>query len=227
MLLNAQHGVEVGTELIWDYVDRHKKPTLLAVNQLDSDKARFNQTVDQARIFFGNAVTIMQYPLNQGPDFDSIIDLLKMTMYQFPPSGGKPKKLPIPAEEKERAEQLHNELVEKAAENDEGLMETYFEKGSLDEDELREGLKIGMMKHDVFPVFCLSTRRNMGSGRLMGFIDNVAPSASDMPAELAGGKEVICAPAGAVRLFTFKTLRSEERRVGTEWVRTCRSRWSQ
>src|SRR3546814_16429197 len=86
MLLNAQHGVEVGTELIWDYVDRHKKPTLLAVNQLDSDKARFNQTVDQARIFFGNAVTIMQYPLNQGPDFDSIIDLLKMTMYQFPPS---------------------------------------------------------------------------------------------------------------------------------------------
>src|SRR3546814_3759465 len=85
-------------------------------------------------------------------------------------------------------------------------METYFEKGSLDEDELREGLKIGMMKHDVFPVFCLSTRRNMGSGRLMGLIDNVAPSASDMPAELAGGKEVICDPAGAVRLFTFKTL---------------------
>src|SRR3546814_3247736 len=86
-------------------------------------------------------------------------------------------------------------------------METYFEMGSLDEDELREGLKIGMMKHDVFPVFCLSTRRNMGSGRLMGFIDNVAPSASDMPADLAGGKEVLCDPAGAAWLLTF---RSEE-----------------
>src|SRR3546814_2301674 len=102
----------------------------------------------------------MQYPLNQGPDFDSIIDLLKMTMYQFPPSGGKPKKLPIPAEEKDRAEQLHNELVEKAEENDEGLMETYFDKGSMDDDELREGLEIGMMNDDVFRVGRKRTRMN-------------------------------------------------------------------
>lgn len=207
MLLNAQYGVEVGAELIWDYVDQYKKPTILAINQLDSDKAHFNQTLEQARNFFGNAVTVMQYPLNQGLDFNCIIDLLKMTMYQFPPSGGKPKKLPIPPEEKERAGRLHNELVEKAAENDEALMEKYFDKGSLDEDELRQGLKIGMMKHEIFPVFCLSTRRNMGSGRLMGFIDNVAPSATEMPAELTEvGEEVPCDPKAPVRLLIFKTL---------------------
>lgn len=207
LLLNAQYGVEVGTELIWDYVDRYKKPTILAINQLDSDKARFNQTLEQAQKLFGNAVTVMQYPLNQGLDFNCIIDLLKMVMYQFPSSGGKPKKMPIPPEEKERADRLHNELVEKAAENDEELMEKYFEKGSLDEDELKKGLKIGMMKHEVFPVFCLCTRRNMGSGRLMGFIDNVAPSAVEMPPELTeDAKEVPCDPGGPVRLFVFKTL---------------------
>lgn len=207
MLLNAQYGVEVGTELVWDYVDRYKKPTILAINQLDSDKAHFNQTLDKAKAFFGNAVTLMQYPFNQGVNFNCIIDLLKMTMYEFPPQGGKPKKLPIPDAEKERATQLHNELVEKAAENDEALMEKYFDKGSLDEDQLRQGIKIGMMKHEIFPVFCLSTRRNMGSGRMMGFIDNVAPSAVEMPPELTReGEEVPCDPAGPLRLFTFKTL---------------------
>lgn len=207
LLLNVQYGVEVGAELIWSYVDTYKKPTIIAVNQLDSDKAQFNQTVDEAKKVFGNAVTVMQYPLNQGLDFNCIIDLLKMTMYKFPPRGGKPEKLPIPGEEKERAEKLHNELVEKAAENDEELMELYFEKGNLDEDELRKGLKIGMMKHDIFPVFCLSSRKNMGSGRMMGFIDNVAPSAVEMPPEISEeGKEVACDPKGPSRLFVFRTL---------------------
>lgn len=207
VLLNAQYGVEVGTELIWDYVDRYKKPTILAVNQLDSDKSNFLQALEQAKLFFGPAVTVMQYPVNQGPGFNAVIDLLKMTMYRFPATGGKPEKLPIPPEEKENAGRLHNELVEKAAENDDALMELYFEKGSLDEDELREGLKIGMMKHQVFPLFCLSAKNNMGSGRLMGFIDNVAPSAVDMPAELAeDGKAIKCDPAGPTSLFIFKTL---------------------
>lgn len=207
MVLNAQYGVEVGTELIWDYVDRYRKPTILAINQLDSDKSNFGQTLDASRQFFGSAVTLMQYPVNEGLGFNAVIDLLKMTMYRFPAEGGKPEKLPIPENEKEKADRLHNELVEKAAENDDKLMELYFEKGSLDEDELRKGLKIGMMKHEVFPVFCLSARRNMGSGRMMGFIDNVAPAAVEMPAEITeGGKEVVCDPKGPTCLFVFKTL---------------------
>jgi elongation factor G len=207
MLLNAQHGVEVGTELLWQYIDKYNKPTILAINQLDHELANFNETLEQAKRFFGSAVTLMQYPVNIGAGFDSIIDLLKMTLYKFPATGGKPQKLPIPDGEMERAKQLHNELVEKAAENDERLMELYFEKGNLDEDELREGLKIGMMKHQVFPVFCLSAKKDMGSGRMMGFIDNVAPSAVDAPAEIMeDGTSVKCDAKGPARLFIFKTL---------------------
>jgi len=207
LLLHAQYGVEVGTELIWDYVDKYRKPTILAVNHLDNEEANFNKVVDDARRVLGAAVTVMQYPVNQGIGFNSVIDLLKMTMYRFPADGGKPEKLPIPDSEKERAEQLHNELVEKAAENDDTLMERYFEKGSLDEDEMRQGLKIGMLKHQVFPVFCLSAKRNMGSGRLMGFIDNVAPSATEMPPEITEtGDPIPCDPAAPPCLFVFKTL---------------------
>ncbi|HMT28506.1 MAG TPA: elongation factor G, partial [Bacteroidia bacterium] len=207
MLLNAQHGVEVGSELVWNYVDEYKKPTIFAVNQLDHEYANFNATVDQAKKQFGKQVTIMQYPVNQGTEFNAIIDLLKMTMYRFPANGGKPEKLPIPDSELERANQLHNELVEKAAENDENLMELFFQKGNLDEDEMRIGIKKGMMNHDIFPVFCLSAKKNMGSGRLMGFIDNVAPSAIEMPAETAvDGSEVPCDPAKPTVLFVFKTL---------------------
>ena len=207
ILLNAQSGLEVGTELLWDYVDQYRKPTILAINQLDKEKADFNRTLADAQAFFGSAVTVMQYPLNAGTAFDSIIDLLKMVMYTFPEGGGKPEKLPIPESEKERADKLHNDLVEKAAENDEALMELYFEKGNLDEDELRKGLKIGMMSHQVFPVFCLSARKDMGTGRMMGFIDNVAPSAVEMPPEVTEeGEKVICDPAAPARLFIFKTL---------------------
>ncbi len=207
MLLNAEHGVEVGTELIWNYVEQFQKPIIFAVNHVDHSKADFDSTVEQAKKRFGKAITLMQYPVNAGDGFDRIIDLLKMTMYKFSPNGGKPQKLPIPTEEQDRANQLHNELVEKAAENDEKLMEKFFEKGSLDEDELRQGLKLGMLHHDVFPVFCLSAKEDMGSGRLMGFIDNVAPSATDQFKEkLVNGDELACDPKGTTSIFVFKTL---------------------
>lgn len=207
VLLNAHHGVEVGTELIWKYVDRFKKPVIFAVNQVDHGKANFDLTVEEAKQHFGPQVTLMQYPLNQGEHFDSIIDLLKMTMYKFPAEGGKPQKLAIPDAERDKATALHNILVEKAAENDEQLMEKYFEKGELDEDEMRRGLKIGMLKHDIFPVFCLSAKKNMGSGRLMGFIDNVAPAPCEMfPEKSLEGAEISCDPKKPASLFIFKSL---------------------
>ncbi len=207
MLINAQNGVEVSTELIWNYADQFKKPMILAVNQVDHPKSNFETSVDSIKKRFGSPAILMQYPVNEGEGFDSIIDLLKMTMYKFPKDGGKPAKLAIPEEEQERAGVLHNELVEKAAENDEELMELYFEKGNLDEDELRKGLKIGMMKHDVFPIFCLSAKNNMGSGRLMGFIDNVAPAAIEMNPEITTeGEEIPCDPNLPTSLFVFKTI---------------------
>ncbi len=207
LLINAQHGIEVGTELIWNYADRYQKPVIMAINQLDHQKSNFDLTLESIKNRFGSAATLMQYPVNQGDGFDSIIDLLKMTMYKFPAGGGKPDKLPIPDDQKEKAEALHNELVEKAAENDETLMELYFDKGSLDEDEMRQGLKIGMMNHEVFPIFCMSAKQNMGSGRMMGFIDNVAPSSIEMKPEPSDNGESM--PHGAndpTSLFVFKSL---------------------
>jgi elongation factor G len=206
MVINAQHGVEVGTELIWNYVDQFSKPTIFAVNQVDHPKADFDSALRALRDRFGSAVTQMQYPLSQGESFNAIIDLLKMVMYKFPADGGKPEKLPIPDFEKERANDLHNALVEKAAENDERLMEKYFEKGTLDEDEMREGLKLGMIQHDVFPVFCMSARKNMGSGRMMGFIDNVAPSPTEARPEISiDEKQIPLDPSKPAAAFVFKT----------------------
>ena len=207
LLLNAHHGVEVGTDLVWEHMQRYDRPVIIGMNQLDHPNADFDSTVAQAKEHFGSAVTVTQYPVEQGDGFHRIIDLLKMTMYVFKDAGGKPEKQPIPDSEKERAEALHKELVEKAAENDEALMEHYFEKGELDEDEMRIGLKKGMMARTCFPVFCLSALRNMGSGRLMGFIDNVAPAALEMPAEeLVDGGTLACKAEGPAVLFTFKTV---------------------
>jgi elongation factor G len=206
MVVNAQHGVEVATELIWNYIDRFSKPTIFAINQVDHPKADFDAALLALKERFGSAVTQMQYPLNEGEDFNAIIDLLKMVMYKFPVDGGKPEKLPIPEEQKEKAERLHNELVEKAAENDEALMEKYFEKGTLDEDEMRHGLKVGMIQHSIFPVFCMSAKKNMGSGRMMGFIDNVAPSPREAkPEATIDGEEIDFNPEKPAALFVFKS----------------------
>jgi elongation factor G len=206
MVINAQHGVEVGTGLIWNYIDRFSKPSIFAINQADHPKADFDATLASLKEHFGSAVTQVQYPLTTGEGFNAIIDLLKMVMYRFPAEGGKPEKLSIPESEKAKADALHNALVEKAAENDERLMEKYFEKGTLDEDEMRQGLKLGMVHHDIFPVFVMSARKNMGSGRLMGFIDNVAPSPREAKSERTlDGHELPLDPKEPTSLFVFKS----------------------
>lgn len=207
MLLNASFGVEVGSDIIWEYTEKFRTPMIFAVNKIDQDKADFDKTVAQAKEHFGRNVVVVQYPLNQGLEFNSIIDVLRMTMYEFGPEGGKPKKLPIPDAEKDKADRLHKELIEAIAENDEGLMEKYFDKGELDEDEMKIGLKKAMINHDLFPVFCLSAKKNMGSGRLMGFIDNVCPSANEMPPQISrSGEKLLCDPNGPPCIFIYKTI---------------------
>ncbi|HLO83284.1 MAG TPA: GTP-binding protein, partial [Chitinophagaceae bacterium] len=207
MLLNAAEGVEVGSDIIWEYTENFKTPMLFAVNKLDHEKADFDSTVAQAKNHFGANVAVVQYPINQGPEFNAIIDVLKMTMYKFPATGGKPEKLPIPDGERARADKLHQELVESVAVNDETLMEHYLEKGELDEDEMRIGLKKSLINHDIFPVFCLSGERDMGSGRLMSFIDNVCPSANEMPPQTTrAGEALPCDANGPACIFVFKTM---------------------
>ncbi|PVD53673.1 elongation factor G [Terrimonas sp.] len=207
MLLNAAMGVEVGTDIIWQYTEQFKTPMIFAVNHLDNESADFDATVQEAKQHFGNKITIIQYPLQQGEGFHCIIDVLRMTMYKFKDAGGKPEKLPIPDSEREKADQLHKELIEAVAGNDETLMEKYFEKGELDEDEIKTGMKKAMINHDLFPLFCLSAERNMGCGRLMGFIDNVCPSANEMPAQVSvKGEPVACNAASPVCAFVFKSV---------------------
>lgn len=205
MLINAQHGAEVGTEIIWNYIDRYAKPTLFVINQIDHDKADFEGSFNSIVELVGNNAVKIQYPYVQD-GAQCIIDVLKMKMYKFGPEGGKPEKLEIPDDQKEIANSLHNELVEKAAENDENLMELYFDKGTLNEDEMREGINKGMLNHELFPVFCVSALHDMGSGRLMGFIDNVAPSSIDLKPEQSVEGEDIDRENDPATLFVFKTL---------------------
>ena len=205
-VLNAQHGVEVGTEIIWNYIDKYHKPTIFVINQIDHINAKFDESFKSIKNLVGNNAVKIQYPLIVD-GAQCIIDVLKMKMYKFSPDGGKPEKLEIPDNQKELANELNNELIEKAAENDETLMELFFDKGTLNEDEMRAGIKAGMLNHDLFPVFCVSALNDMGTGRLMGFIDNVAPAASDLrPEQSVDGKEVKAEKESPTALFVFKTV---------------------
>lgn len=207
MLLNAAMGVEVGTDVIWEYTEKFKTPMIFAVNKLDHEQSDFDRTVSEAKNHFGSKVLVVQYPRQQGTGFHEIIDVLTMRMYSFKDAGGKPEKLPIPDDEKAKADELHRELIEAIASNDEGLMEKYFDKGELDEDEMKTGLKKSMINHDLFPLFCISAEKNMGSGRLMGFIDNVCPSANEMPAQKTkGGETLTCDEKGPACIFIYKTV---------------------
>lgn len=206
ILVNTQYGVEVGTQNHFRYTEQFKKPVIFLCNQLDTEKSDFNKTVEQLRDSFGSKTVLVQYPLNVGPEFNAVIDVLLMKMYRWKPEGGAPEILPIPDAEMERANELHNKLIEAAAENDEGLMDKYFEQGSLTEDEMRNGIRKGLVGRDIFPVFCVCSGRSMGVRRLMEFLGNVVPFVTDMPKPVTTeGVEIAPDPNGPTSIFVFKT----------------------
>lgn len=206
LLINAQNGIEVGTEIHNRWVEKFNKPMVIVINHLDHDKANYDKSLEMLNERFRGKVAIVQYPVNAGPGFDSIIDLIKMKLYKYPADGGKPQILEIPATESEKANSLKSELIEKAAENDESLMELFFEKETLSEDEMRKGIHLGLVNHGMYPVFCTSGKKNMGVGRLMEFLGNVAPSPDQVPAPKdLEGKEIKCDPKGPATVFIFKT----------------------
>lgn len=205
-VLNGQNGVEIGTEIIWNYISDYHKPTVFVINQIDHAGIDFEDSFRSITELVGKNAVKIQYPIRID-GAQCIIDVLKMKLYKFPKGGGKPEKHPIPENEKALANHLHNELVEKAAENDEALMELFFDKGTLNEDEMRQGIKAGMLNHDLFPVFCVSALEDMGSGRLMGFIDNVAPAAADLkPEQTLEGQAIERTNEAPTSLFIFKTI---------------------
>ncbi len=205
MIVNAQQGVEVGTEIFARYAEKFKKPLILAINQLDHEKANWEAALDSVKQTFGKKVVVIQYPVETGPNFRSFIDVLKMKMYVFKDDNGTREEHEIPADQKDQANELHQILAEVAAENDESLMELFFDKGVLSEEEIRVGLRIGLAKSEVYPLFCLSGKKDMGVKRLMEFVINVAPAPDKTIQKLKDGTAVPCDSAAQPSIFIYKT----------------------
>lgn len=206
ILVNAQYGVEVGTQNIFRTTAALKKPVIFAINQLDGEKADYENVIEQMREIFGKKVIAIQYPLQSGAGFNSFIDVLLMKKYSWGPDGGVPVIEDIPEDQLEHARELHQQLVEAAAENDETLMEKFFEQGHLTEDEMREGIRKGLIDRSIFPVFCVSALKDMGVRRMMEFLGNVVPFVEDMPAPVnTEGEEVRPDSSGPLSLYVFKT----------------------
>ena len=206
ILINGQYGPEVGTQNNFRYTEKLKKPVIFLVNQLDSDKCDFDTIISNMQEIYGPKCVQIQYPLETGPGFHSLIDVLLMKKYSWGPDGGVPTIEDIPAEEMDKAMELHKILVEAAAENDETLMEKFFEEEALTEDELREGIRKGLVTRSIFPVFCVCAGKDMGVRRLMEFLGNVVPFVSEMPKiHNTRGEEVAANPDGPTSLYFFKT----------------------
>ncbi|MFP3859338.1 MAG: elongation factor G [Bacteroidales bacterium] len=206
MLINAQNGVEVGTEIHSRYCSKYNIPFMIAVNHLDHEKSNFEKTLESIKQIFGNKAVVVQYPVNAGGDFDTIIDVLTMKMYKYNADQGKMEEHEIPDDQKAQAEEYHNTLVETAAENDEQLMELFFEKESLDEEEMRSGMRAGIVAGDLHPVFCIGANKGIGVKRLMEFITKSLPSPLDVEKpKTEDGKEVEYDPNGPASMFFFKT----------------------
>ena len=206
LLLNGKFGPEVGTQNHFRYTEKLGKPVIFLVNQLDDEKCDYDVVLEQLQTIYGPKVVPVQYPVKTGPDFNSLIDVILMKKLVWGPEGGKPTIEDIPAEEMDKAQEMHKALVEAAAENDEQLMEKFFETEQLTEDEMREGIRKGMVTRSIFPVFCVCAGKNMGVGRLMEFLGNVVPFVDEMPkVHNTRGEEVVPTEDGPTSIYFFKT----------------------
>ena len=206
VLINGQYGPEVGTQNIFRYTEKLSKPVIFLVNQLDRENCDFDSILNQMREIYGQKCVPVQYPIETGPNFNAVIDVLLMKKYSWKPEGGAPIIEEIPEDQKEKAMELHKALVEAAAENDEALMEKFFEEETLTEDEMREGIRKGLVTRSIFPVFCVCGGRSMGVRRLMEFLGNVVPFVSDMPkVHNTRGEEVAADSTAPTSVYFFKT----------------------
>ncbi|MBR1787364.1 MAG: elongation factor G [Paludibacteraceae bacterium] len=205
LMVNAANGVEVGTQNHFRHTERLNKPIIFLINKLDHDNADFDKTLEQLKESFGNKVVPVQFPISVGAGFNAVVDVLKMKMYRWKPEGGVPEIVDIPQDQQAKAEELRSALLEAAAENDEALMEKFFEEGELSEAETNEGLRKGLVGRDVFPVFCVCAQRDMGVRRLMEFLGDIIPGASEFPQKASDGAEVKADASKPTSLFIFKT----------------------
>lgn len=206
IIVNADNGVEVGTQNIFRVTEQLKKPVVFCLNQMDGEKADFDNVMEQMRETFGSKVVPVQYPLQSGAGFNALIDVLLMKKLEWGAEGGKPTVSDIPADQMDKAQELHDALVEAAAGSDEAMMEKFFEEGTLSEDEIRFGVRKGLTDRSLFPVILTSAAKDMGVRRMMEFLGNVCPFVDEMPAPLnTAGTEVKPDSDGPLSVFFFKT----------------------
>ncbi|MBI4548036.1 MAG: elongation factor G [Ignavibacteriae bacterium] len=217
VFLKAVEGAEVGTEIAWQYTKEFKNATLFVVNKLDNENADFEQAVKMARDRFSHDVTPIQFPAEQGLAFEAIVDVLRMKVLKFARDGkGKYTETDIPAELKAKADEMREQLIEQIAETDEKLLDTFFDKGTLNDQEIKEGLRLGIRTRKLFPLLCAAGVHNIGVASLLDFIVDYCPSPMEVePAvgTLPGSnhenrKEVIVSndPNRPPVLFVFKTV---------------------
>ena len=206
ILINGQYGPEVGTMNAFRNTEKLKKPVIFLVNQLDRDNCDYDQILAQLKEVYGPNCVPVQYPIQTGAGFNSVIDVLLMKKYSWKPEGGAPIIEDIPADQLEKAKEWKAALVEAAAAGDDTLMEKFFESEDLSEDEMREGIRKGLVTRSIFPVFCVCAGRDMGVRRLMEFLGNVVPFVSEMPViKNAAGKDVPADASAPTSLYFFKT----------------------
>jgi elongation factor G len=206
LVVNAQNGVEVGTEITWRYTTRYEKPVIFVVNQLEHEKANFEETMNALHTQFGNKVIPAQFPVTTGGGFNAIVDVISMKLFKYGSEGGKAQILEIPADLMGKAEELRNQIIEAAAESDEALMEKYFENGTLSDDEISKGLVESIKQRNIYPLFCVSAKLNMGVDRLLEFVASSLPAPDEVaPVKTKEGKEVKCLATEPLTAFIFKT----------------------
>ena len=206
VVINGQYGVEVGTQNCFRYIQKMKKPAMFVVNQVDNEKCDYDNVIEQLQSIYGSKVVPVQYPVAAGPGFNSIIDVLLMKKLTWTAEGQPPMVEDIPADQVERAKSLHTELVEKAAENEEELMNKFFDSDDLSTDDIRMGARLGLSTGSVYPVLCCSAATDVAVGRLLEFLANVAPEVDDMPQPVnVDGVTVPYDSNAPTSLFFYKT----------------------
>ncbi len=206
IVVNGTYGPEVGTMNSFRNTEKLQKPVIFLVNQLDKEHCDFDVILSSLKDIYGSKVVPVQFPVATGPGFNAVIDVLLMKKYSWKPEGGAPIIEDIPAELMDKAQEMHDALVEAAAGNDDALMEKFFDTMELTEDELREGIRKGLVTRSIFPVFCVCAGKDMGVRRLMEFLGNVVPFVTDMPkVKNSAGEEIAPDAAGPTSLFFFKT----------------------
>ncbi|MCK5406061.1 MAG: GTP-binding protein, partial [Candidatus Krumholzibacteria bacterium] len=211
--IRSDAGVEVGTEKVWGFIQNRGLSAILVVSKLDKEHADFDHCVDQARESFGGNVRIFQLPIGQGDSFRGVVDLVSHKAFEFSKDGkGTAKEIEIPDDLKDRAEMLHKELVETAAEADEDHMEKYLETETLDEEDTLSGLASGVAAGDVYPVYCLSSLNNVASKQLLDGIVNYLPSPTQKGKRAQDEAEIKADSSGPAAAYVFKN--SSDSHVG-------------